>query len=78
MKLKIKAMKKYVCCWNGKVISRIAEKTVVYGYTIGVLEPFFPSDEELLEMSRKEVKEWIKTNNRRMKAICKFLNENQL
>lgn len=71
-------MKKYIVCYNCGVASRIATKTDAEGYTLGVLEPFFPSDEELLKWSRKEVREWTKTNNRRLKAVCKFLNENQL
>jgi hypothetical protein len=47
-------------------------------YTSGVLEPFFPSDKELLNWSRKEVREWTKKNNKMLKAVCKFLNENKL
>ena len=45
------------------------------GYFENILETFLPDESE---MSPKEEKEWIKKNNKRMKAICKFLNENNL
>ena len=55
------------------IITQIAT-TEIKGYTIGVLEVFLPEK----EMKEKEEKQWIKSNNKRMEAICKFLNENNL
>ena len=69
---------KYTCCKIDKLINRIDLKTETPGYTNGVLEIFYSSDEELLTWSRKEVKEWTRANNKRMRRICKLLNEEKL
>ncbi len=66
---------KYITDTIGKIITRISTKTDIPGYTHGVIESFICDPEELTE---KEVNQWIKENNKRMKAICKFLNENDL
>ena len=70
-------MDKYVTVTVHKVIISIAKPTDIEGYTVGVLESFLPDDEELKKMSEKEIKKWVKENNSRMKAICKFLNERE-
>jgi len=69
---------KYICIKTTGVIGRIAIETDIPGYTEGILEPFFPSEEELETWNKIKQKEWIKQNNKRMRAICKFLNENDL
>ena len=50
---------KYTVDYISGVASRIVIKQPSeFGkYTIGVLKPFFPSDEELLNWSRKEARE---------------------
>jgi hypothetical protein len=68
---------KYTVIYVSGVATRVAIP-ISPGYSEGVIEPFFPSDEELLKMNRKQVREWTQKNNRRMRAICKFLNENNL
>jgi hypothetical protein len=70
-------MNKYIIVKCGKVITRIAEATAIHGYTIGIIEPFFPSEDELKAWTKKNELEWIRTNNKRMRAICKFLNEQE-
>lgn len=59
---------------HGVIIS-IGATTDVPGYTKTVLESFLPSDEELKAWNEKKTNKWIKSNNKRMEAICKFLNE---
>lgn len=71
-------MAKYVVGEIAGVYTQIAEKTEIEGYTKGVLEILFPDDSELAKWNNKERKEWIDCNNKRMIAICKFLNENNL
>jgi len=68
---------KYVVDYISGVASRIAIPTKTPGYTIGILEPFYPSDEELAVWSGPEHKKWIKENNERMEAICEFLNNRE-
>jgi hypothetical protein len=63
---------KYTVWYEYGVAVGIATKTK------GVLRSIWPSQEELLPMSRKEVREWTRTNNRRLRKVCKFLNENKL
>lgn len=71
-------MPKFITITIGKgksaVISRIARETDVPGYTVGVLEPFFPSDEEVKKWSKEQLKEWTDNNNQMMLAVCHFLN----
>lgn len=64
---------KYTTVMVGNIITRIAKTTDVERYTEGVLEILFPDD-----MSLKKEREWIKKNNKRMEAICKFLNDSDL
>ena len=72
--LKINTMAKYVTVEISGIITKIA-KELEPGYTEGVIEIFFPDEGEL---TRKQEREWIVENNKRMKAICKLLNENNL
>ena len=68
----------YYCEKIGNIINRISVKTEIDGYTEGIIEPFFPSRDELEQWNNKQHSAWIKVNNKRMEAICKFLNENEL
>lgn len=63
---------KYTTVKVGIIITQIALKTDVEDYTEGILEIFFPYSEN---WSKKEAKQWIAENNKRMTAICNFLNE---
>lgn len=56
------------------IANRISVSTDVDGYTIGVLEPFFPTAEEVEDWTTKQHIEWTKQNNKRLRAICNFLN----
>jgi hypothetical protein len=67
-------MAKYVTVEISGIVTQIA-KELEPGYTEGVIEIFFPDEGEL---TKKQEREWIVENNKRMKAICKFLNENNL
>jgi len=71
-------MSKYVTVVVSTIILQIAEETDIPGYTKGVIEAFLPDDEEVEKMSKKHEKAWIAANNKRMIAICNFLNENNL
>lgn len=68
-------MAKYVTSKISGIITRIAiaDKSTP-GYTEGVLEAFLP-DEGLTQAQEKK---WIAENNKRMEAICKFLNDSNL
>jgi hypothetical protein len=62
-----------------RIATRVDSPISEFGkYTEGVLEPFFPTEDDLLDMSRREVREWTRANNKRLRAICKFLNKNKL
>jgi uncharacterized protein YdaU (DUF1376 family) len=65
---------KYVTITVSGVITQIAEKTKTKGYSIGILEIFFPDNHE--NWSEKKCNKWIKENNERMQSICDFLNKN--
>lgn len=67
-------MKKYTTVEVGGIITQIATKTNIEGYTEGLLEVFIPDN--LVE--KKETEKWIKENNIRMSKICKLLNDNNL
>lgn len=69
---------KYVPVKISGIITQIAKETELKGYTEGVIEAFLPGDEKLQMWTTKQEKEWIAQNNKRMEAICKFLNENKL
>jgi hypothetical protein len=71
-------MAKYVTVEISGVINQIAKEPDVKGYTEGVLECFMPDGKEIRKLSKKQTALWIKENNNRMNAICKFLNENDL
>lgn len=71
-------MPKYIATKIGTIITQIAKETEIKGYTEGVLEIFFPDEEEQNKWGAKENSKWIKENNKRMNAICKFLNDNNL
>lgn len=67
---------KYTTVKIGGIITQIALKSEIKGYTEGIIEIFFPDDSE--NWNSKQSKKWITENNNRMKAICDFLNENNL
>ena len=67
--------KKYVTVEISGIVTQIAKK-LKPGYTEGVIEIFFPDDD--VKLTKKQQNAWIAENNKRMKAICKFLNENNL
>ena len=69
---------KYTCVTVNGIILQVAKKTEIKGYTEGVLEAFLPDDSELERWGEKESEDWTLANNKRMKAICKFLNDNNL
>ena len=56
---------KYTTVKISGIITQIAKKTDVEGYTEGILEIFYPDE---------EAENWIEENNKRMTAICNFLN----
>lgn len=68
-------MAKYTIVSINSIIIQVALTTDVKGYTIGVIESMLPDENELTEA---QAKKWTLENNKRMKAICKFLNENNL
>ncbi len=68
-------MAKYVTVEISGIIIQIAKK-LEPGFTEGVIEIFFPDDD--VKLTKKQQNAWIAENNKRMKAICKFLNENNL
>jgi len=67
-------MDKYITVEISGIVTQIA-KEIQPGYTEGVIEAFLPDENQL---TKKQEREWIAENNKRMKAICKFLNENNL
>lgn len=66
---------KYVTVKIGGVITQVELKTKIKGYMEGVIECFLPETEG---WSEKEINKWIADNNKRMTAICDFLNKNNL
>lgn len=69
---------KYTLVKISGVATSIAKPTEVKGYTVSILETVFPDDSEMDVWSKKQSSDWVKQNNKRMEAICKFLNENNL
>jgi hypothetical protein len=65
---------KYTTVKISGIITQIAKETEVKGYTEGVLQCFLPDEDN---MTKTEEKQWIEKNNKRMEAICNFLNETQ-
>ena len=66
---------KYITSEICGIITQIALRTEIAGYTEGVIESMLPDTEKWKE---GKIQLWIKENNRRMRAICKFLNKNNL
>ena len=67
-------MSKYIVAYVSGIAMQVAVK-ITDNYTMGVIEAFLPDENTL---TPKEEKQWIKDNNKRMKSICKLLNENNL
>lgn len=66
---------KYTTVKIGGIIARIGKITDHPGYTESILECNLPDPDVL---NQEEINQWIATNNKRMEAICQFLNENNL
>lgn len=71
-------MEKYTLVTISGIHTQIALTTDIKGYTEGIMEVFLPDDEEMANWSDKKVNKWIKDNNKRMEAICDFLNKSKL
>lgn len=69
---------KYTTVTVSGVIISIGKTTGVRGYTETLLESFLPDEKEIDEKGEGWTDNWIKENNKRMTAICKFLNANKL
>ena len=67
-------MKKYTTVTISGIHTQIAMNTNTKGYSVGVMEVFLPTDEEMKGWSDKKTGKWIAENNKRMEAICNFLN----
>ncbi len=65
---------KYTTVKTIGIITQIAKETDIPGYTEGVLQCFLPDEDQMTEA---EEKKWIEKNNKRMNAICNYLNETQ-
>lgn len=70
-------MSKYKTITVSKIITQIA-KEIHSGYSEGIIEIFFPDDNEMKNWSDEKVDLWILENNTRMQAICDFLNKENL
>ena len=55
----------------GNIITRVGIAKEL-GYFESVIECFLPDE----GTSKKDIEKWVRENNIRMKAICKFLNDN--
>jgi len=71
-----KTKDKYITIYISNVITQIAEKTNIEGYSIGIIEIIFP--ENHVKWTGNKCNKWIKENNERMNAICDFLNNKHL
>lgn len=69
---------KYTTVEVSGVIISIAKTTDIPCYTETILEPMLPTDEELDKMSDNQQYKWTAENNKRMRAICDFLNKSNL
>ena len=69
---------KYICVSIEGVITQIAIQSSIKGYTEGILQTFYPDESEYKNWTKKQNQDWVLQNNKRMKAICKFLNDNNL
>ncbi len=63
---------KYITISVSGVITQIAKTTKIKGYSIGILEIFFPENHE--KWSENKCNKWIRENNERMQSICDLLN----
>jgi len=63
---------KYTTVRISGIIIQVAKTTDLIGYTEGVIESLLPDENQLTE---KEQREWIKTNNKMMQDICDLLNK---
>ena len=70
--------KQYICITVNGIILQIAEQTKIKGYTEAILESFLPDDSELKKWDQEQAENWTLANNKRMLAVCKFLNDNNL
>jgi hypothetical protein len=68
-------MTKYTTVEISGIVTQIAKVTDIKGYTEGILECFLPEENELTD---EQTDKWVKDNNKRMRAICHFLNKNNL
>lgn len=69
-------MEKYILVTISGIHTQIAMNTETEGYSVGLMEVFLPTDAEIEGWSRKKTNKWIVGNNKRMEAICDFLNKN--
>ena len=69
---------KYITVRVSGIVTRVAEKTPNSAHVIGVIDAVIPSDIELDTWSEQKQNEWINQNNKRMRAICKLLNDKNL
>jgi hypothetical protein len=75
---KEEAKNQYVLVTFGNIHTQIAKTTDIEGYTVGIISAYLPEDHEIEQLGEKGTKEWVAANNKRMEAICKFLNDNNL
>lgn len=68
-------MSKYVAIKVHGIVTQIAKPTEIKGYTEGIIEVFLPDETKMTDL---ESRVWVKDNNKRMTAICKFLNDGNL
>ncbi len=68
-------MKKYELQKAGGIYTGIGKTCDIPGYTETVIETSFPDDEMLKSMTKKQEKDWVKSNNEMMEAICELLNK---
>jgi hypothetical protein len=71
-------MSRYTLVTISGVHTQLAKTIKIKGYTIGVIEPLLPTDEEMEGWSERKAKKWIVDNNKRMEGICNFLNKSKL
>lgn len=68
----------YVLVTVSGIHTQVAMTTYIEGYTIGVIYCLLPNEDEIREMTEEQIKKWTIANNKRMKAICKLLNDKKL
>ncbi len=65
---------KYTLVTVSGIHTQIAVATPTMGYSKGIMEIFFPDDDEMKNWTKNQTNKWISDNNKRMVAICDFLN----